>query len=96
MSPTPKPKKPKPQPLTPDEVEALTTTQHLRRARENSTYWLKRSDAILKHPQPTPGQLQAQPWYEQHGLVWAALAEKLDKLNLLEQQERAQAYEANH
>jgi hypothetical protein len=86
-------KKQKQMPLTPEEVEALTTTQHLQRARHNSAYWLRRSDAILKLAHPTPGQLDAQPWYEQHGLVWGAIAEKLDRLDELEHQERAHNYQ---
>lgn len=85
-------RKPKPVPLTPEEVEALTTTQHIQRCRYASAYWLKRSDAILKLANPTPGQLEAQPWHEQHGLIWGALAEKLDKLDSLEREERARTY----
>lgn len=88
-------KKQKAVPLTPDEVEALTTTEHLQRARYARNYWLGRSDAILKLAHPTPGQLEAQPWHEQHGLIWGAIAEKLDRLEELEAQQRAREYEAS-
>ena len=81
-----------PQPLTPEQVQELTTTQHMRRASSASQYWLKRSDAILQNPHPTPGQLKAQPWYEQHGLIWGAVAEMLDKLEHFEAAERAKQY----
>ena len=86
-------KKQKAVPLTPEQVEQLTTEEHFQRARNASAYWQKRSEAILKNPQPTPSQLESQPWFEQHSLIWAAIAEKLDRLHILEWQERQRHYD---